>query len=197
MPYFYKVSDFITNKSSSRLRMGLDEPIYNEDLLGLLEFTIGDFVDGCEGPVKIFVFDLKGVRVKSVKSDEYFTKHEVGKERIITVWNFICSSSDVSRKKTGQFTLPGLKPPKLYELKTFIKDSYSLETSENELYLHISCKSNEPSITINGIYSEADMIHNMVTRIGDRGEKSSKSKSAARKGGRKLHKKSIKNHRKK
>ena len=83
------------------------------------------------------------------------------------------------------------------DAEIIMKSTVGLETSENELYLHISCNSNEPSINLNGIYSEADMMHIMVKRIGDRGEKSSKSKSAARKGGRKLHKKTMKKHRKK
>lgn len=151
MPYFYKLSDYYDNP---------------EDWLNKVEFTIGDFIYGCEtknntGSIYIFlihdIYKLIESHPKNLKY-EYFTKQAIPPEFIIFTKKKKIKNNDININ--GKL----LHNPKR-ELREWFEKRLKKDHN-NSYYIHITCIENLNSIMENGIYSEEKI--NIKNRIGNR-----------------------------
>jgi len=156
MPFFYKLSDFFINND------------FNKKLLKDIQFTIADFICGCEKhfgketSIKIFLFKLKDLSIKKHTIEyEYFVSESVNKKYLIDI---SVPFNEKNIIKTGIMNF-NLTSNKLNILKQLL-NQWKSGINYNYYYLHISCENNEPNITKNGLLGEKEITNNI--RIGNR-----------------------------
>ena len=153
MPYFYKLGDYYKNP---------------EDWLKKVEFTISDFIYGCEskgktGKVYIFLIDDSNniiVPHSGGLTYEYFTETEIPPKFIIFEKKKKINKEDLGHD--GKL----LYNTKIQLIKWF--DKRQKKNYNNLYYIHITCEENLDSIIKNGIYAETQI--KKKNRIGNRSD---------------------------
>lgn len=173
MPYFFKIADYFSN---------------TEKWLDAIKFAIGDFSQGCnekqKGNIMIIIIKLKDSEIRRHKHNfEYITENDVepskrvGKFKIMFIHEEI-DDEEIFNKKMLYFEeqLKFLSSP---------ESKYSIDI--DNLYIHITCKSNYESIKKKGLLHTV----NDKNKIGNRGGKSKKRKHTIHKKNKSKKRKSL------
>lgn len=160
MPFFYKITDYFTK--------------HREKWLDAVKFAIGDFSEGCnkkdKGNIVILIFRLEDDEINPHKHIfEYITEKDVEPSKQIGKFKVDFQHEEIDH--SGGKRNFALFQRQLESIKT--KDSHNERSDIDNLYIHITCKSNYKNIKKMGLLHK---VHEN-DRIGDRtGGKNKKTK---------------------